>query len=970
MLVHPAFDLLRSEKIASLNVDVQEFIHKKTQSMHYHLAADNPENVFLVALRTAPMDSTGVAHVLEHTVLCGSEKYPVRDPFFMMIRRSLNTFMNAFTSSDWTAYPFASQNKKDYFNLLDVYLDAVFFSRLHELDFAQEGHRLEYSETDKNQLEYKGVVYNEMKGAMSSPVSLLWQTLSRYLYPTTTYHYNSGGDPEEIPNLTYRQLKSFYKLHYHPSNAIFMTYGDIPVNEIHEKMEDNVLSRFEKLENKIVIANERRYFAPVNVEEYYPLEDSDDIENKTHVVFGWLLNQSVDLKERMRVELMSNILLDHSASPLRKALETSDLGTAPSPLCGMDDSSKEINFMCGLEGCKADQAKAVEDLIFSTLDKVVNEGVAQDQVDAALHQLEIAQREISGDGYPYGLQLILAGLTPAIHYGDPIALINLDPVLEELREEIKASDFLPKLVKEYLLDNPHRVRISLIPDTKFSDRRQSVVDKQLAEIHQGLSVAAQKQIKDLAVALNERQTQEDDEELLPKVTIEDIPESIVIPQGERLDSGSIPVEYYSQGTNGIVYQQLIITMPECQESILNLLPQFVSIFPEVGYGDKSYLQAQEWQSQVSAGINAFTSIRGHVDAFDKQKAYFTLSSKALSRNGEALTQLLKDALQQARFDETKRIQELISQKRSRKQMGVTSHGHSYAMMAAASSITPMGKMLHQQQGLLAINILQELDDGLRDQGAGSEFYESLVSLHKLLLSEDMQVLLVGEEEQKHNLLASVQNGWSDAKAKTKESSRFVLPKTEDCTRQLWVTSTEVNFCAKAYPTVTLSHPDSAALAVLGGFMRNGYLHRAIREQGGAYGGGASNDTGVGAFRFYSYRDPRLDETLSDFDKAIDWVLEGQHEWRQVEEAILGVIGSMDRPGSPAGEAKDAFYNLLHERTPAQRQAFRQRVRETTLADLQKVTEKYLQADKSSIAVITNKSGADTMEDKNFEAFSV
>src|SRR6478609_5688884 len=227
---HPAFELLRSQEIRALNIRVEEYEHLTTGAVHFHLASDNPENVFLVALRTVPEDSTGVAHILEHTALCGSEKYPVRDPFFMMIRRSLNTFMNAFTSSDWTAYPFASQNRKDFNNLLNVYLDAVFFSRLDPLDFAQEGHRLDFEEQNNpdSNLVFKGVVFNEMKGAMSSATSTLWQTLTKYVFPNSTYHFNSGGDPECIPDLSYEQLKAFYQTHYHPSNAIFMTYGDIP----------------------------------------------------------------------------------------------------------------------------------------------------------------------------------------------------------------------------------------------------------------------------------------------------------------------------------------------------------------------------------------------------------------------------------------------------------------------------------------------------------------------------------------------------------------------------------------------------------------------------------------------------------------------------------------------------------------------------------------------------------------------
>ncbi|MDH3355804.1 MAG: insulinase family protein, partial [Chromatiales bacterium] len=233
-LSHPEFTHIRNHAIPSLNIEVQEFEHNGTGARHIHMAADDDQNTFLVGFKTVPQDSTGVAHILEHTSLCGSKKFPVRDPFFMMTRRSLNTFMNAFTSSDWTAYPFASRNRKDYDNLLQVYLDAVFFPSLNELDFAQEGHRVEFEETENSDsdLVFKGVVFNEMKGAMSSPVSTLWQTLTSELFPTITYHHNSGGEPANIPDLSYEELKAFHADHYHPSNALFMTYGDIPASKL------------------------------------------------------------------------------------------------------------------------------------------------------------------------------------------------------------------------------------------------------------------------------------------------------------------------------------------------------------------------------------------------------------------------------------------------------------------------------------------------------------------------------------------------------------------------------------------------------------------------------------------------------------------------------------------------------------------------------------------------------------------
>src|SRR5690554_5203061 len=377
------FEYIGSRSIAALKLDVHEYRHRETGARHYHLAADNAENVFLVAFRTVPTDSTGVAHILEHTALCGSERFPLRDPFFMMIRRSLNSFMNAFTSSDWTAYPFASSNRKDFDNLLQVYLDAVFFSRLHPLDFAQEGHRLEFSEMDNPQspLVFKGVVFNEMKGAMSSINSQLWQTLCKYLYPSNTYHYNSGGDPEAIPDLSYQQLKAFYQSHYHPSNAIFMTYGDIPAADHQARFEALALARFEALDVQIEVPDEKRYHAPIRVQEHYPLPEGDDGDGKTHIVVAWLLGRSTDLESRLEAQLLSGVLLDNSASPLLQALETTELGASPSPMCGLEDSMKEMTLACGVEGSEVAHRDAVEKLILDTIARVAAEGVPQDRVE-------------------------------------------------------------------------------------------------------------------------------------------------------------------------------------------------------------------------------------------------------------------------------------------------------------------------------------------------------------------------------------------------------------------------------------------------------------------------------------------------------------------------------------------------------------------------------------------------------------
>ena len=420
------FNLQDQKYIPLLDLNAQIYNESEFNCKHVHLDSDSDEMVFMVAFRTIPEDSTGVAHILEHTALCGSKKYPVRDPFFMMIRRSLNTFMNAFTSSDWTAYPFATLNNKDFDNLLGVYLDSAFFPNLDSLDFAQEGHRLEFKDKTniESEIEIKGVVYNEMKGAMSSVTSQLWHGMSKHLYSSSTYKHNSGGDPDKILDLTHEELVNFHRKHYHPSNATFFTYGKIDPAQIQEFIKKNVLGSFQPSSEVIAVKNEDRITSPKIVSDLYnPLPGDED---NHHVVISWLLNESHDPVELLETYLMSNILLDNSASPLRKVLENSKLGKSPSPLTGLEADQKEMVFAAGLEGVQKNQHIAVENLITDCLQNLIRDGIPKELVDSSLHQLEIRQREITGSGMPFGLQIMLTCLPACIHNDDPLNILDLD----------------------------------------------------------------------------------------------------------------------------------------------------------------------------------------------------------------------------------------------------------------------------------------------------------------------------------------------------------------------------------------------------------------------------------------------------------------------------------------------------------------------------------------------------------------
>lgn len=947
--IHPAFQLLRQHHVEALDIHVSEYKHKVTGAVHYHLATNHDENVFLVAFRTQPMDSKGTAHILEHTVLCGSEKFPVRDPFFLMIRRSLNTFMNAFTAADWTAYPFATQNKKDFQNLLSVYLDAAFAANLNPLDFAQEGIRIEL---ENDQAVYKGVVFNEMKGAMSSPTDQLYHQLAYHLFPETTYHYNSGGDPKEIPDLSYEQLVEFYKTHYHPSNAVFMTFGNQNAYDLQEQFETLALHKFSK-GTTLYSTPEKRLTAPIEVTESYAV-DSEDLKDKTYHVMSWLLPETSDIKLRLGMRLVEGILLENSASPLRHYLETCGYAQSTGPLMGVDDSNFEMTFYCGVQGSNAEYAENFKNGVLNILQDVASKPVDTDLVDAILHQIELHQREINGDGTPYGLSLILNGLGSAIHHNDPIHVWDVDSAIEQVKEELKDPMWLSKLIQTHLLDNPHRVQMTLVPDATKSVKEQQAEQARLAEITANLTEDQKIEIQEKTEALKKRQDTPDDLELLPKVGLEDVPADLHIVQGqlrEIICNGlDTPLNLYHAGTNGIYYQQVLIQIPDeiVQSPYFNLLSILMG---EVGAGEYDYLELQQLQTAVSGGLGMGASLRSKVDNKNRISAWLTLTTKSLTQKLDAI-QLLKLAFEQLRFDEKDRIIELLQQRKTRWQSRLSGSGHSYAMQAASRQMSALARRDYHNTGLGALNWLSDLVTKIdQDEDAYHALIAELQAIHRKLLQAPKQFLLVCEEHQSDRLVEEVQNVWDKLAVDKALVTLTQVEQVNTANDEAWLIQTNVQFCASAYQAVDVAHADAAPLMVLAAYLRNGFLHSAIREKGGAYGGGASYDGNACSFRFYSYRDPRLAETFNDFEASVQWLLNTEQQPHQLEEAILGLVASMDKPGSPVGEAITACYALLHARTPKFRKMLRERLLNVTLDDLNRVAKQYLLQQKPVKAVV-------------------
>ena len=1008
------FSPVREQEIAALDLRMEEFIHRPTGAKHYHLASDSSENAFTVAFRTLPQNDCGVAHILEHTVLCGSERFPVRDPFFMMLRRSLNTFMNAFTSSDYTAYPFASQNRKDYFNLMAVYLDAVFFSRLHPLDFAQEGCRLEFEQAHDaaTPLVYRGVVYNEMKGATSSPTTRLYDAVLAQLYPTTTYHYNSGGDPAAIPKLTYAELMDFYKTHYHPGNAVFMTFGDISAQENQAEIMRLSLNRFnaaslKKQRTQILVPPEVRYPSPIHTDLTYPVDEEDQSE-KTHLVFGWLLGENTDLEMLLRCQLVSDVLLDTSASPLREALEKTPLASAPSPLCGFQPEPREMNFICGVEGSEPEHAEAIEALVLTVLTQVAEEGIPSAQLEAVLHQLELSQREVGGDGMPYGLQLIFACISAAMHRGNPMGMLDLEAALAKLRQEITDPEFIKSLVRELLLDNPHRVRVVMKPDRHLGAAMRAEEEANLATLKAAMTEPERRQAIALAEALEARQKAPEDGALLPRLEREDIPKHKAFYQLPAPQPGRLPITACAAGTNGIAYYQRVAELPALSRTQLDLLPLYSSLVTEVGSADRDYRETQHLQHRVSGGIAAFSSIQTCPHDPHAYQATYHYSSMALNRQAAPMVSLLRDTAQHANFNEYERVREVVRLLSLRRLNTIAGNGHRYAMLAACAPLGPLPALSNRLSGIPGILALKALDEALDDADQLRLLARDLEGLQQTLSRGSARVLAIAESNflpELTAIVARVMEGAEGTLQKTAEGSLhqtaegslhqtaegslhqtaegtlqktaegssiktgLILPRPPEQQRaQAFVITTQVNFCASAFATVPETHPDAAPLWLLASLIRNHFLHAELREKGGAYGGGARYALSSGTFCFYSYRDPNIHETFSAFEQAVDWVLKADIKDDMLDEAVLGVVSSIDSPASPAGEIRQAYRQALSGRDATHREMIRRQVLEVRLSDLKRVAADYLQS-AGSRALVTSENRLGEV-DQEFETIRV
>lgn len=939
--------------LPELNATMIELRHQRTGARHVHIQTRDSNNLCAIGFRTPPADSTGIAHILEHTTLCGSRRFPVRDPFFAMIKRSLNTFMNAMTASDWTFYPFASQNPQDVRNLLSIYLDATFFPLLREEDFRQEGHRLEFTDPadPATPLLRRGIVYNEMQGAMASPSSLLSRRMSRALYPHTTYHFNSGGEPAEIPRLTWEALRTFHDDYYHPSNAWFFTYGNLPLEGHLQQIETEVLCHFTPRQVESAVPAETRMTAPQRVVERYPVESEEAAEKKTFVQIGWLTCDVVDSFERLALSLLSSLLIGNPAAPLYKALIESRLGENLAPGCGYHDDNRTTAFTVGLQGCAANGADEIEALTLATLAEVAAQGFTPERIAGAIQRLEFEHREVTGNSYPYALSLLFRILGPWLHNDDPLSGLQLGANLERLRAEIAAGPFLQNLVRRWFLDNPHRVTLILAPDAGMRAREEAESAAALERLKADLSPAAIEELVISAQQLQAEQEREQDLSSLPTLTRADIPRTVEVlaTLHGAVDGG---VAHFSAPTNGIGYVAGHFAAASVPLQLRPLLPLWSALLPQIGAAGSSYVQIAERIEAKTGGVQFASEILDDLNSLQHFTPIVSLRGKALLPLQEELYQLLGDLCTAPDFSDLERLSTLLGQVQANLENSIVTSGHSYAARAAAAHLTPAARQREEWGGISLLRRVRSLSGSAETL---SLFAEELVSITAALVDASTLRLGVTAEEGRFAAVDAPLARFRQRLPHHPVNGVTPPPHALQPVRLGWSYNTPVNFVAQVWRGVPFTHADGAALSLIAKLLRAGYLHREIREKGGAYGGMASYDVETGLFSCLSYRDPQLLRTLEVFADAAEWGAKGAFSDADLEEALLAVFADLDRPLAPGGSGAQEFANWQQGLTLEMRQEYRDRLLVVTRSDLMRVAEFYLVEGKglSAVSVIAS-----------------
>lgn len=891
------------------------FRHEKTGAEVFHLLNEDPENLFSFAFRTLPSDSTGVAHILEHTVLCGSRDYPLKDPFLLLMKGSLQTFLNALTFPDKTVYPASSTVEQDLFNIMRVYGDAVFFPLLRREMFAQEGIRLQFDESGR--LELNGVVFNEMKGAYSTHDSIAAEWSYRSLMPDTPYGHDSGGDPREIRNLTYEDFRRFHETYYHPSNALVFLYGNIPSERYLEFLDREFFSRFESKDPVDTVPIQTRWTEAGEMYATYPVKPDEKTARRSSVTMNWLLFPVTDPYRVLSMEVLTDILIGNSGSPLQKALVESGLGEDLSAPSGLETELMELVFSVGLRGTDAVTRGDIETLILETLTRLRDEGIDPEITEGALRKVEFRNREIRSGG-PFGLRLMRRALRGWLHGAGPITTLEFTRWFERLRADVHSdSRYFEKLIDEQLIQNAHRTTVVVEPDPEHDERNRTEMTDWIADYEKSLTDADRAAIEESQKALTALQEEPDPPEAVAKIPFlrkSDLPTDVrVIPYQQRTVAGGVPLYSRDIFTNGIVYVDLAFDVSGLDEALKPYLPLYAYATTEVGLPGLSYDSVAR---QVALTLGGFSAhVEASPDYRDPSRVYQHLfvRIKALETSLDEGLALAQRVLREADFRDRDRMEDILSEVRNEARSSVIPGGHSYAMLRAGRGFSESMKLEETWRGITQLLFLNALGTGDHSADVVADRLEEIrsVVLNSSLLKINVSAQGAGLD---HGIdrLAAIARDIPTAGAPVAEVTGAAPnggPQTPPV-ESLMIPS-NVGYVAVSLPGAEYGTTGYAAESVLSHLYKTGFLWQEIRMKGGAYGAFASARGLDRVFAFASYRDPNVIPTLDAYRRAVEAYADVAVGEAELELALIGSSGRELRPYSPAEKSAVSFRRILY-----------------------------------------------------------
>ncbi|MBN2515767.1 MAG: insulinase family protein, partial [Deltaproteobacteria bacterium] len=832
MEIRHGFELVKDVTISELRTQARFYRHIKTGAELLSLINNDENKVFGITFRTPPADSSGLPHILEHSVLCGSRKYPVKEPFVEILKGSLQTFLNACTYPDKTCYPVASQNVQDFYNLIDVYLDAVFYPRISSFIFQQEGWHYELASPD-DPIIYKGVVFNEMKGAYSSPQRLIATCSQQSLFPDNSYGLDSGGDPERIPYLSFEQFSDFHRNYYHPSNArIFFSGDDDPDRRL--SLVDEYLRDFDRSDAASTVPLQSRFDGPKRFVHSYASGEDESLRSKGMVTVNWLLTETTDAEINMALHILSYILVGMPGSPLRKALIDSGLGEDLTG-SGLEDELRQMYFSVGLKGIHVEKADDLEKLILETLSGLVKNGIDPRTIEAALNTVEFRLRENNTGTYPRGLVFMLRCLTTWLYDSDPLLLLPFESYLSGIRSRLQSDTvFFENLIDRFFLKNSHRTTVILQPDAALGQKTEETERKKLADVKAGMSNDEVQSIIENTQQLQHLQETPDTPEALasiPVLKLGDLDKENKIIPLELIDEKETRILYHNLETNGIAYIDVGFDLHTVPQHCLPYVPLFGRALLQMGTEEEDFVKLSQRISRKTGGIRS-TSFTSVIKDSRETSAWLFLRGKGMVHQVEDLFQIVSDILLSPRLDNKDRFRQMVLEEKARQEQKMIPGGHQIVNLRLRSHFSEAGWAAEQMSGVSYLFFLRKLVEKV-DQ--------DWPSVHAVL--RDMLFKLVNRASMIVNVTTD-DDGWSPVKnhmirflsdVPIRPAERIAWSPDQFDGFEGMTIPAQVNYVGKGADLYKLGYRYHGSVRAISRYLRTSWLWDRIRVHGGAYG---------------------------------------------------------------------------------------------------------------------------------------